>query len=160
MSTYLIALGSNRRHARHGGPKSVVRAATSELSKAGDVVARSPIIETAPMGPAQRRFANAACVLETPLDPPALLRELKAVERRFGRRPGQVWGDRVLDLDIALWSGGMVSSRTLTIPHKQLSKRSFVLNPAETIAAEWREPASGLTVRQLAARARICRKPV
>ena len=102
--TYIIALGSNRRHREHGRPREVVRAAMEELAALGTVTKRSPVIESAPVGPAQRRFANAAAELESDLTPPDLLRELKRQERGFGRRTSQAWGDRVLDLYIVPWS--------------------------------------------------------
>ena len=69
-----------------------------------------------------------------------------------GRRRGQRWGDRVLDLDIILWSGGVWRSADLKIPHPAFTQRRFVLDPACTIAADWRDPLSGLTVAQAQAR--------
>ncbi|ANK12647.1 2-amino-4-hydroxy-6-hydroxymethyldihydropteridine diphosphokinase [Erythrobacter neustonensis] len=143
-STYLIALGSNRRHHRYGAPQAVVQAAMEELAAFGTVTARSPIIATPAMGAAQRRFANAAAVLESELDPPSLLAACKHTERAFGRRPGQRWGDRVLDLDIVLWSGGVWASKMLTIPHPAFAQRRFVLDPACAIAADWRTRPRGL----------------
>lgn len=155
-SSYLLALGSNRRHHVFGRPKDVVRAAMEELAALGTVSARSPIITTAPIGPAQRRFANGTCVLESEYDPPSLLAGLKHTEREFGRRDGVRWGDRVLDLDIVLWSGGVFSSRNLTIPHHEFRTRAFVLGPAKQVAPLWRDPTTGLTVRQLYARLESC----
>lgn len=151
-SSYLIALGSNRRHPSFGRPRDVVRAAMEELAALGTVTARSSIIRTDPIGPAQRRFANAACVIECEYDPPSLLAGLKRTEREFGRRDGKRWGDRVLDLDIVLWSSGRVESRSLTIPHKEFRNRAFVLEPANEIASNWHDPVTGLSVRQLLAR--------
>ncbi len=127
-----------------------------ELAALGMIAARSPVIATLAMGAAQRRFANAALVLDSELAPPALLAALKRVEREFGRRRGQRWGDRVLDCDIVLWSGGVWRSgrrsETLTIPHPAFASRTFVLTPARTIAADWRDPLSGLTLAHLHAR--------
>ncbi len=114
-----------------------------ELAAFGTVTARSPVIASAPMGVAQRRFANAALVLASELDPPALLAACKRTEREFGRRPGQRWGDRVLDCDIILWSGGVWSSKTLAIPHPAFALRRFVLDPACSIAPDWRTAAIG-----------------
>ena len=151
--TYLIALGSNRRHHLYGDPRAVLRAAMEELASLGTVTARSPVLDTPPMGAAQRRFANAAVVIESEYDPPAMLAGLKRMEREFGRKPGRRWGDRVLDLDIVLWSGGVWGSKALTIPHGGFRKRDFVLRPARAISPGWRDPVSGLTVAQLAARA-------
>lgn len=123
-----------------------------ECAAFGTVTARSPVIATPAMGAAQRRFANAALVLESELDPPALLAALKRTEREFGRRPGQRWGDRVLDCDIVLWSGGAWVSKTLAIPHPAFAQRRFVLDPACTIAPDWRTPPHGLTIAQHQAR--------
>ena len=151
---YLIALGSNRRHHRHGAPERVLALALDRLAEDGLAVeARSPVIRSAPIGPSLRRYANGAAVVETELDPPALLVLLKRVEREFGRRSGgQRWGTRVLDLDIVLWSGGCWSSPSLTVPHREFRKRRFVLDPAAAIAPRGRDPVSGLTLRQLRAR--------
>lgn len=146
-TSYAIALGSNR-HGRHGSPERELRAALAELAPA----IASPILHTAPLGPSNRRFANAVAIVETDEDPPALLRRLKAIERAFGRRAGRRWGARVLDLDILLWSGGAWSGPGLTVPHPQYRVRGFVLDPLARIAPDWRDPLTGLTVRQLRAR--------
>lgn len=155
-STYLIALGSNRRHGLYGRPADVVLAAQEEMAALGTVTARAPVIATPAMGAAQRRFANAALVLESELTPSALLSAAKRLEREFGRRRGQRWGDRVLDVDIVLWSGGVWRSGGggggLTIPHPQFRRRAFVLGPAAAIAPRWRDPVSGLTIAHLQAR--------
>lgn len=151
-SSTLIALGSNQRHHRLGRPRDVLRGAMEELACLGTVTARSRITTTAPIGPAKRRFANAACVLESECDPPSLFQGLQQMERDFGRRSGQRWGDRVLDLDIILWSKGVFENKSLTIPHTQFRVRNFVLVPAAQIAGDWRDPLTGLTIRQLAAR--------
>ena len=151
-STYLVALGSNRRHHLYGDPRGVVLAAMEELAAFGTVTARSPVLATPAMGAAQRRFANAALVLESELAPPALLAALKRTEREFGRRRGQRWGDRVLDCDIILWSGGRWASAGLAIPHPEYRRRAFVLAPARAIAPHWRDPASGLRIAQAHAR--------
>ncbi|HEY0149601.1 MAG TPA: 2-amino-4-hydroxy-6-hydroxymethyldihydropteridine diphosphokinase [Allosphingosinicella sp.] len=152
--SYAIALGSNRPHGRHGAPQAVLRAAMAELRALGTVERCSPIHRTDALGPAGRSFANAALILGTELDPPALLGALKRIERSFGRRPGRRWGPRVLDLDIILWSGGRFGSRRLAIPHAGLAERAFVLHPLAQIAPEWRVPGTGRAVRHLAFRAR------
>lgn len=151
---YLLALGSNERHARFGPPRRVLAAALERLAAEGvRVIATAPVIETDPIGPSIRRYANSAAVIQTALDPEALLVMLKRIERDFGRRPGgQRWRARVLDLDIVLWSGGPFGSTALTIPHPLFRERAFVLNPAAMIAPAWRDPLTGLTVRQLHAR--------
>ena len=149
---YAIALGSNRRHGRHGAPAAVITAAIGAMQEDGLVpIAASPVYATAAIGPAGRGFANAAAVIETTLDPPALLARLKTIERGFGRRRGRRWGARVLDLDVLLWSGGEWRSPGLGVPHAGLAARRFVLDPLVTIAPGWRV-SGGATVRQLHAR--------
>jgi len=151
---YLIALGSNIAHCRHGPPPHVLRAACAALNEAPlHVVAAAPIITSAPLGPSRRHYANGAAIIETMLPPLALLDRLQAIEAAFGRtRRGQRWGARTLDLDIILWSGGPWQDHRLTIPHPAYHERLFVLTPALRIAADWRDPQSGLYVKQTHAR--------
>ncbi|ATY33134.1 2-amino-4-hydroxy-6-hydroxymethyldihydropteridine diphosphokinase [Sphingomonas psychrotolerans] len=145
---YAIALGSNRR-GRHGSPEAEIEAALAALGK---VVAVSPVLRTAPLGPSKRRFANAVALIESDEDPPALLGRLKAIERGFGRRRGRNWGARVIDLDIVLWSEGMWGERRLTVPHTHFRERGFVLEPLLAVAPDWRDPVTGLRIRQIAHR--------
>ncbi len=120
------------------------------------VLAQSPIFDTRPLGPGGRRFANAAFLISAAIEPDELLGKLKTIEESFGRRSGQRWGDRVLDLDIILWSGGGWASDALTIPHPAFRKRHFVLAPACTIAPNWRDPITGLKL--ITFKARLDRK--
>ena len=149
-SSYVIALGSNRR-GRHGAPADEVRAA---LAAIGGVVMTSPLVATAPLGPARRRFVNAAALIESEDSPPELLARLKTIEAAFGRRRGQRWTDRVIDLDIILWSDGAWAGDGLTVPHPEFRRRDFVLRPLAAIVPDWRDPVTGRTIRQLAARIR------
>jgi len=158
---YLIALGSNQRHRRLGPPRAVIAAAIQRLAEQGLVIARtSRIVASRPVGPSQRIYANAVAIIETPLPPPALLALLQRIESEYGRRRGQAWSRRVLDLDIILWAGGAFVSNApdLTIPHPLLRERSFVLGPAAEIAGDWRDPLTGLTIAHLATRNRRPRK--
>ena len=129
-----------------------MRAAFEELASLGTVAARSPVVASEPLGPSRRSFANAAVLLDSDLTPETLLRALQQIEREFGRRRARRWGERVLDLDIVLWSGGALETADLTIPHPEFRSRPFVLAPAAAIAPDWRDPATGLSVRQLNAR--------
>lgn len=151
---YLIALGSNQRHPHFGMPREVLHVAAEILDETlGTVIALSPTVQTAPIGPSLRRYANAALVLESHLAPAELLACLQAAEAAFGReRRGQRWRSRVLDLDIVLWSGGTFHEPNLIIPHPLFRERDFVLGPATRIAPDWRDPETGLSLRQLHAR--------
>lgn len=152
---YLIGLGSNRPHGRHGPPERVIRAAIDALAAEGVVVRRvSRVLRTPAMGPSDRDFANAAVLVESDLPPLTLLALLHRIERAFGRRRYRRWGARVLDLDILLWSGGVWASRRLTVPHPGLALRDFALGPACEIAPGWRHPGRNRTLRQLAGQLR------
>jgi 2-amino-4-hydroxy-6-hydroxymethyldihydropteridine diphosphokinase len=148
---YAIALGSNRPHGRHGLPQAVVAAAIARLDRDFDLFDASPIILNPALGTGLRDFANAVAIIESSLDPPAMLRALKAIEREFGRRSGKRWAPRVLDLDIAAWDGGRWRSRTLTLPHRGMAGRAFVIGLLSGIAPRWRVEGH-LTARHLAHR--------
>ncbi len=134
---YAIAIGSNRRHGRFGRPPQVVEAAVARLDQDFSLFDASPIILNPALGVAGRDFANAMALIESTLDPAAMLGALKAIEREFGRRPGKRWGPRVLDLDIIAWSGGEWRSRGLVVPHPQAAVRHFVIQPLAAIAPYW-----------------------
>ena len=148
---YAIAIGSNRPHGRYGRPTGVVEAAIAKLDEQFGLFDASPIILNSAIGGAGRDFANAVALVESELEPPEMLRRIKGIEREFGRRRGKHWAARVLDLDIALWSGGRFRSRRLGLPHYALERRSFVLQPLAAIAPSWRVRGS-LTARHLAER--------
>ncbi|MGF7152668.1 2-amino-4-hydroxy-6-hydroxymethyldihydropteridine diphosphokinase [Novosphingobium gossypii] len=155
---YLVALGSNMRHPRHGSPRRVLGAALAALDRGKlHVVVASPVMESAPLGPSRRRYANAVALVRSKREPDELLHKLHRIEHRFGRRRrGSAWGARVLDLDIVLWNGGAYASdagaQGLVIPHLAFRERRFVLDPAVKIAGQWRDPLTNLTVGQLRAR--------
>ncbi|MFA5988256.1 MAG: 2-amino-4-hydroxy-6-hydroxymethyldihydropteridine diphosphokinase [Sphingomonas sp.] len=146
---FVIAIGSNQR-GRHGSPAQEVAAA---LAAVGGVVRASSVLHTAPLGPSRRRYANAAALVATNESPAALLARLKTIEHAFGRRAGQRWGARVIDLDIILWSGGGWAGEKLIIPHISFRERAFVIGPVAAIVPRWRDPLTQRTMRQLAYRA-------
>ncbi|MBB4633200.1 2-amino-4-hydroxy-6-hydroxymethyldihydropteridine diphosphokinase [Sphingosinicella soli] len=161
-TSIVIAIGSNRPHGRHGRPAEVVRAAVKALGEAGFAAgAVSPILATRAMGPGGRDYANAVMTSSTRLAPPQIVAALKAVERSFGRRGGRRWGARVLDLDLITWGDGVWpapllwrQSRGIAVPHRAMHTRAFVLAPMLAVAADWKHPVFGLTVRQMRARLR------
>lgn len=152
-----MALGGNRCHGRHGRPEQVLRAAIAELGRRGLQIERvSRILSTPPLGPSNRRYANAVLKAQWIGSPQALLALLKGLERDFGRRRGLRWGARVLDLDLLAFGNARFSGKGLEVPHPRLASRDFVLQPLEEIAPGWRHPgpgpAMGQTVRHMRAR--------
>ena len=148
---YAIAIGSNRPHGGFGRPAGVVEAAIAWLDAEFGLFDASQLVLNSAHGGAGRDFANAVALVESTLEPPELLRRLKTIEREFGRRRGRRWGPRVLDLDLILWSGGRWRSRRLTVPHPELERRSFVLQPLASMAPNWRVRGN-LNARHLAHR--------
>ncbi len=128
-----VGLGANL-----GDRAATLSQAIRELaSKPGlRVIRRSGLYETAPLGVSdQPFFLNAVLEAETTLEPPALLALLKWTEARLGREPGPRWGPRPIDLDILLYGDTHVRTAELTIPHRELWNRGFVLAPLAELQA-------------------------
>lgn len=141
LQIYAIGLGSNRRHAIHGDPRKVLAAALDAMeSEHVELLDASAVMASAPVGPSRRRYANAAALAASSLSPPEMLSHLKSIESQFGKRIGQRWSARTLDLDILLWSEGIWADAQLKIPHPQMAKRDFVLTPLAELAPKWRHP--------------------
>lgn len=86
----------------------------------------SAIEETAPLGGMQQpRYLNQMVLLETGLEPRALLQACQAIERKEGRERTENWGPRTLDLDIVQFGSRRVTDSDLIIPHPELSNRDF-----------------------------------
>ena len=90
----------------------------------------SPVYRSRPVGPSdQPDFLNMAARLETALPAMTLLQQLLAIEDAQGRVRTQVWGPRVLDLDLLLYGRETIAQPELTVPHPELPSRDFVLRP-------------------------------
>lgn len=118
-----IALGSNLGdRAEH---LAAARAALAALPRSR-LVAESRVEETAPLaGMDQPPYLNQMVVLETALEPHALLAACQAIERSRGRVRTVRWGARTLDLDIVRYGDRRVAEPDLIIPHPELSRRDF-----------------------------------
>jgi 2-amino-4-hydroxy-6-hydroxymethyldihydropteridine diphosphokinase len=90
------------------------------------LVAASTIEETAPLGGMdQPPYLNQMVLLETELEPRALLQAAQVIERGEGRQRTEHWGARTLDLDIVRFGNRQVKERDLIIPHPELPNRDF-----------------------------------
>jgi 2-amino-4-hydroxy-6-hydroxymethyldihydropteridine diphosphokinase len=118
-----VALGSNL-----GDRDAHLRAARNALGSLPNtsLIAASTIEETAPLGGMrQPPYLNQMVLLETGLEPRALLDALQAIERREGRQRTERWGARTLDLDIVRYGNRQVTETDLIIPHPELPNRDF-----------------------------------
>ena len=137
-----VGLGSNL-----GDPVAQVRSAFDALAELPEteLIARSPLYGSAPMGPAdQPDYVNAVAHLRTGLGPHELLTELQRVESAAGRsRTGRRWGPRELDLDLLAMGRRRLADERLTLPHPGLGERAFVLRPLADLDPELEIPGVG-----------------
>jgi len=137
-----IGVGSNLED-----PRAQVLAALQRLEKLPQtrLISTSRLYRSRPFGPvAQPDFVNAAAGVLTRLDPPALLEELKAIEKAMGRPEShEHWGPRIIDLDLLAQGCERSSDQLLTLPHPGIVERNFVLYPLAEIAPDLDLPGLG-----------------
>jgi 2-amino-4-hydroxy-6-hydroxymethyldihydropteridine diphosphokinase len=138
-----VGIGSNL-----GDPVSAVRGAIELLAKISksELVSYSSLYQSEPLGDVcQDDYVNAVAALESSLQPGALLLELLAIEKTYHRQrdPALRWGPRTLDLDIILYGNHLIDDSDLTIPHREMHNRLFVLKPLFEISGEMSIPGLG-----------------
>ena len=112
----------------------------------------SSVYETAAVGaPGHGPYLNAACIIKTDLDPVSLLTFCRMLEHQRGRTEKDRSSPRALDVDILLWGRRTIESRVLTVPHRRMCTRAFVLFPMSEIAPEMIHPMAGMTMREMRA---------
>jgi len=125
--TVYIGLGSNKNN-----PNEQINNAIKELEKRIKIIKKSSIYETEPVGKnSTRNFFNMVIKAKTELSPYSLLENLLKIEAMFGRnrKKEKHWGDRTLDLDILSYNDIIMNDYRLTLPHKEMFNRIFVLEP-------------------------------
>ena len=131
-----IALGSNL--GDRLGHLAAARAALAALPRTR-VVAESRVEETAPLGGMEQpAYLNQMLLLQTALEPRALLAACQAIERSRGRVRGERWGARTLDLDIVRYGHRRIAEPDLIIPHPELPKRDFWIRELAELEAHER----------------------
>jgi 2-amino-4-hydroxy-6-hydroxymethyldihydropteridine diphosphokinase len=138
-----IGLGSNL-----GDSISIVQDTIKRLGKISksELVNHSSLYQSEPLGDTpQDDYVNAVVALNTSLQPTELLLELQAVEHAYYRQrdPALKWGPRTLDLDIILYGNRMINDSHLTVPHRDMHNRLFVLKPLFEISGEIYIPGLG-----------------
>ncbi len=148
MTPVAIALGSNL-----GDRQANVAAALQRLRAFVHIDRISSAYLTVPVGYAdQPEFLNLACTGTTSLAAHELRDAMREIEWRVGRGATVPMGPRAIDLDLLLYGSEQIADDGLTVPHPGLQTRAFVLTPLAEIAPDWRDPKSGSTIGDLAAR--------
>ena len=139
----LIALGANIPNAAIA-PLATLKAALADLEKAGVTILRvSAFYETeAWPDPTDPPFVNAVAVIQTDLQPFALLTLLHTIETAHGRKRSNPNAPRTLDIDLIDYRG-RVEEGDVRLPHPKVSGRRFVLEPLRDVSPGWRHPVSG-----------------
>ena len=110
----------------------------------------SNYLETEPYGPVlQDNFLNGCIEIETLYSPAELLTKINQIEKEAGRTREVHWGPRTLDIDIIFYEDKIIDEVNLKIPHVEMHKRLFVLEPLKQIAPYWIHPVFHKTVSQL-----------
>ncbi len=145
MPEALLSLGSNE-----GDRMEMLSQAVEMLADCCEIAAESPVYETEPWGITdQPRFFNMCLTVRTELKADELLEKLNKIEAMLGRLRKQRWGQRTIDIDIIFYGNAVINSERLTIPHKYMQERAFVLVPLNDIAHDFVHPVLNKTVREL-----------
>lgn len=146
MPIVYISLGSNL-----GDREKNLEIALSELQNYGIIISRkSSIHKTEPWGfREQPEFLNMAVECITPLDPYDLLKLVKKIEEKMGRKKTIKYGPRVIDIDIIFYGNIVLKNEELTIPHPLMHKREFVLKPLCEIVPDFIHPELKLSVKEM-----------
>ena len=148
MARCLLGLGSNL-----GDREATLKAALAAIDALPDVQLRktSEWLRSQPVGgPAgQGEFLNGAALIDTTIAPLILLKELQQIEDRLGRKPGERWAPRPIDIDILLYDREVMEQEMITLPHPRLTFRRFVLKPAVEVAPKMIHPVIGWPIERL-----------
>lgn len=145
MPTVYLGIGTNL-----GNRVENIEQCVASLAEQIAIDEISPIYETAAWGyEDQPNFLNLCLKGRTELEPWEMLHFLKDLELRLGREKTFRWGPRLIDIDILFLGDVVMSEPGLTIPHKSLAERAFVLVPLADIAPDLVHPVSGETVKEM-----------
>ena len=146
MNGIYIALGSNIVD-REGNLK---RALDMLEESSVHIIKKSKFYETKPYGVAdQPDFLNAVAEVSADMQPIDLLHTMQDIERRMGRERKRHWGERNIDLDLLIYPNVIMDTPELTLPHKDMENREFVLRPMTEIAPDLVHPVLGSTMQEL-----------
>ncbi len=148
MATVYLALGSNI-----GDSRGYINTAIELLGASVHDIKQAPVYRSKATGYTdQPDFLNTAVRGKTELTPKELLSFVKSIEKKAGRTWTFRFGPRQVDIDIIFYDDQTIDTEELTIPHRALQARDFVLRPLADLDPDLVDPVSGKTVKQLLAK--------
>ena len=145
--TVYLSIGSNM-----GDKEGYLDFAIDRLNALPDtkVTEVSDYIETEPYGDVEQdNFLNGALKIQTLKSPEELLDTTMAIEQEAHRERIVHWGPRTLDIDILFYDDAIIHTKRLTVPHIEIPKRTFVLEPLAAIAPYYMHPVLHTSVLEL-----------
>lgn len=98
-------------------------------------------------------YANAVIKIRTYLNPYKLFQFLQDIEQKLGRpAEREKWSPRVIDLDLLFYNNDLIKTESLKVPHPELHKRRFVLEPLVEIEPDFIHPIKGESSQTLLAK--------
>ena len=143
----LIAIGSNL-----GTPKKNCIEAIDIISSSPGIktISKSSFYQTAPVGNTEQDwFINSVIKISTQLNPDILLAVLLEIESKMGRIRKEKWGPRIIDLDLLFYDNLIIKKKDLTLPHPEIQKRNFVLQPLNEIEENFIHPSLNKSINTL-----------
>ncbi len=133
-----LGLGSNK-----GDRITYLNSAIEQIESLSgcNVISRASLYESGAYGyKDQGNFLNTAILVKTDLDAVSIFNSIKEIEKRTGRQESFRWGPREIDIDIILYGDKVISNDIITIPHKDMLNRDFVLYPLIELNKELKHP--------------------
>jgi 2-amino-4-hydroxy-6-hydroxymethyldihydropteridine diphosphokinase len=142
-----IGIGSNL-----GDALQNCKDAIESISRVNEIelIRNSSFYKTQPVGiESQNWFVNAVAEIKTTLFAHDLLFVLQTVENAMGIKKETKGGPRIIDLDLLFYGQDVIDEVDLTVPHPEIHKRRFVLEPLGEIASYFIHPVFGISIRGL-----------
>jgi deoxyguanosine kinase len=138
ISKVYISLGSNKGDKF----KNLQRAIDCIHEQIGQIKQISKVYKSPAFGFEGDDFLNTCLILETEFKPKKLLKKLLLIEKDLGRirTKDNGYQSRIIDLDIIFYEDEIIETKSLVIPHPEMHKRRFVLQPLSNLAAQSRHP--------------------
>jgi 2-amino-4-hydroxy-6-hydroxymethyldihydropteridine diphosphokinase len=143
--TYLLTGGNEGDRSLH-----MQQARTNIELICGQILQASSLFETAPWGNTEQPdFINQVLLVQTLLEPRALLQAILSIEVQGGRIRTIKNAPRTIDIDILFYNSLVIDEPGLCIPHPRISERRFVLEPLNEISPGFVHPVFGKTISRL-----------